>query len=55
MHNSLKTEDAKKHFEGKQVEEVVSLEGNACVSCFARSANPVYLRAQYPYLRFVQL
>lgn len=24
VHNSLKTEDAKKHFEGKQVEEVVS-------------------------------
>lgn len=24
VHNSLKTEDAKKHFDGKQVEEVVS-------------------------------
>lgn len=24
VHNSLKTEDAKKHFDGKQVDEVVS-------------------------------
>lgn len=50
VHNSLKTEDAKKHFEGKQVEEVVSLSrARSCsaiplarlrVFGFARSADP---------------
>lgn len=61
VHNSLKTDDAKKHFEGKQVEEVVSLSQGAmplrtrASLLFSLGALMRPLRVQYPYLRFVQL